>query len=179
MNENEIVRILLSQRIRLSATMWAVVRDTHATEDLFQELVIRAMDERARFTSAEELVGWARISARHRAIDYVRIRSGRSRILEENVLELLAKQLESQPDELLELRLDAMRDCVSQLPAHSKELVSMRYQQAMPGTEIAKKLKRTRDAIYQSLSRLHRALRKCVEEKQGQRSSCSEGATWR
>ncbi len=92
MNENEIVRILLRERIRLSATIWSVVRDTHATEDLFQELLIRAMDERARFSGNDELVAWAKISARHRAIDYARVRDGRTRILEENVLELLAKQ---------------------------------------------------------------------------------------
>ncbi len=39
MNENTIVTILLKQRIRLSAVMWTIVRDTHAAEDLFQELL--------------------------------------------------------------------------------------------------------------------------------------------
>ncbi|MEM6777180.1 MAG: sigma-70 family RNA polymerase sigma factor [Planctomycetota bacterium] len=176
MNENEIVRILLSQRIRLSATIWAVVRDTHATEDLFQELVIRAMDERSRFACAEELAGWAKLAARHRAIDYVRVRDGRSRILEAKVLELLAKQMESQPDELLDSRLDAIRECVSQMPAQTRKLVSMRYHEAMPGAEIAQKLDRTRDAVYQSLCRLHRALRKCVEEKLHRAGRFSEGS---
>lgn len=163
MNENDIVRILLNQRIRLSSTMWSVVRDTHAVEDLFQELLIRAMDERARFSGKDELVAWARISARHRAIDYARVRSGRTRILEENVLELLARQLESPPDELLESRLDALRECVEKLPKKSRQLVSMRYTQAMSGSDIAKVVKRTRDAVYQSLSRLHRGLKKCVD----------------
>lgn len=163
MNENEIVRILLSQRIRLSAAIWSVVRDTHTTEDLFQELLIRAMDERTRFSGKDELVAWAKISARHRAIDYARVHNGRTRILQENVLELLAKQLESPPDELLESRLDALRECVEQLPRKSRQLVSMRYSQAMSGSDMAKTVQRTRDAVYQSLSRLHRGLRKCVD----------------
>lgn len=177
MNENDIVRILLNERIRLTATMWSVVRDTHTVEDLFQELLIRAMDERERFSGDDQVVAWAKISARHRAIDYVRVKDGRSRILQENVLELLASQLDSQPDELLQSRLDALRECVGRLPEHSRSLVSMRYNEKMAGSEIATKLRRTRDAVYQSLSRLHRGLRSCVDGRLKQVDGQSHGLT--
>lgn len=163
MIENEIVSIILKERIRLSAAMWTIVRDTHAVEDLLQELVLRAMDQRARFTDGEQVVAWVRLAARHRAIDYVRVRDGRARILEENVLELLARQLESQPDELLDSQIDALRCCVEKLPEKSRQLVKLRYSEGFSGAEIAERLKRTRDAVYQSLSRLHRSLRDCVQ----------------
>lgn len=167
MNENTIVTILLKQRIRLSAVMWTIVRDTHAAEDLFQELLVKAMSERDRFSDEDQLVAWATIAAKHRAIDYVRIRDGRTRILQENVLELLSRQLDSQPNELLESRLDALRECVEALPSRSRSLIAMRYDAGLSGTEMAKQLKRTRDAVYQSLSRLHRGLRDCVDSRLG------------
>lgn len=165
MNENEIVRIILAERIRLSAMMWAIVRDTHAVEDILQEVVLRALDERERFREEDHVVAWARTDARHRAIDYVRIREGRSRVLNNRVIDFLEEELDTRPAEALASRLDALRNCVQELPPKSREIVSLRYGGGMKAKEVATRLKRSADAIYQNLSRLHRQLRDCVEKR--------------
>lgn len=43
MNENDIVRAILHARIRLSAIIWSIVRDTHTAEDILQEVVLKAL----------------------------------------------------------------------------------------------------------------------------------------
>ncbi|MEM7010888.1 MAG: sigma-70 family RNA polymerase sigma factor [Verrucomicrobiota bacterium] len=165
MTENEIVRTLLTERIRLSAAIWTVVRDTHAAEDIMQELVVKALEERERFSDDQQLLAWARTVARHRAIDHVRIREGRARILSERVLDLLGEDLESQPDENLAARLDALKTCLERLPSKSREMISLRYTDGLCGQSVADKLRKSRDAVYQSLSRIHKQLRACIEQR--------------
>ena len=165
MTETEIVRTLLAERIRLSAAVWTVVRDTHAAEDIVQELVVKALEERQQFGEEEQLLAWARTVSRHRAIDYVRVREGRARILGEHALDLLSEDLETQPNENLAARIDALRACIDALPSKSRELISLRYTEGLRGQAVAEKLKRTRDSVYQNMSRLHKQLRACIERR--------------
>ena len=44
-NESTVVKLILSQRVRLTACAWAVVRDTHIADDIFQETVIKAIKD--------------------------------------------------------------------------------------------------------------------------------------
>ena len=47
MTENDIVTILLRERVRLSAYAWSIVRDTHVVEDLIQEVIVKALANKA------------------------------------------------------------------------------------------------------------------------------------
>ena len=61
--------------------------------------------------------------------------------------------------------MDALRVCLAKLPAASRELLQMRYDDGLSGAEIAGKMQRSVEAVYQALSRVHRGLRECVERQ--------------
>jgi len=44
----------------------------------------------------------------------------------------------------------------------------MKYDDGLTAVVIAERLRRSADAVYQNLSRLHRALRDCIERKIGE-----------
>src|SRR5438874_1159446 len=82
-----IVQVLLRERLRVTALAAAVVRDVHAADDIFQQVVLAALEARAQFRDTEHVLAWSLRAARHRAIDLARGRHLRS--LPGEVLDLL------------------------------------------------------------------------------------------
>ncbi|QDU92420.1 sigma-70 family RNA polymerase sigma factor [Lignipirellula cremea] len=163
MNQETLLKTLLDARLRLSAGMWPVLRDTHAIEDIFQVTLLRAVHEAESFQDEEHAIAWARVTARRLAIDHLRKHQVRARVIDESSLDLLDAELDRRGDSALAERLDALKSCVEKLPPRSRRIVDLRYHRRRAGQEIADLLEMTVDAVYQALRRIHLALRDCVE----------------
>jgi RNA polymerase sigma-70 factor (ECF subfamily) len=164
LTEQDILRCLMQGRTRLSAAAWLVVRDTHSAEDIFQNVTLKAMDGRTPFASEAALMSWAFISARHEAIDWMRRRQRETVGLAPEVLDLLDREWQSAAPAPGE-RMEALRDCVDNLPEAARHLLRLRYHEGHSCEGVAERLHTGLDAVYQRLSRLHRSLRQCVEGK--------------
>ncbi|MBO93583.1 MAG: hypothetical protein CMI32_01625 [Opitutales bacterium] len=165
MTENEIVTILLRERMRLSAFAWSILRDTHIVEDVIQEVIVKALANRGKIKDEGHLLAWARTTTRNQSIDFLRKHRGRVVTLEDETLEVLHENMRFRESADTSARKDALHQCISKLPEKSRQVLNLRYQEEMRGTAVAKSLNRTVDAVYQMLSRLHRQLRKCIESR--------------
>lgn len=162
MTQEEIARGLLSHRVPLTLRLVPVVHSVQAAEDIFQDVVIKALARAAEFQNLEHLLAWARVAARNQAIDHVRSTQRRAVLaLDDQVLEKLAADAEAMPD--LEERVAALAECLRQLPEKSRQVVQLRYAQGLDGATLAQQLGDRIGAIYQRLTRIHQALRRCVE----------------
>ncbi|MGB8165916.1 MAG: sigma-70 family RNA polymerase sigma factor [Chthoniobacteraceae bacterium] len=171
MTEKLLVKTLLDARPRLVAGAFAVVRDAHSADDVFQEVLLRALRMRESFSDAGGVLAWARVTARNLGIDQVR-RAGRlDEILSELALDALDARLEETADSQRQ-RAEAMRVCLEKLPDESRRLLRMRYDEGRNGAELSRLLRRNEAAIYKALSRLHQALRQCIDV----RLAAQEGA---
>jgi RNA polymerase sigma-70 factor (ECF subfamily) len=81
------------------------------------------------------------------------------------VLELLEADWQREQTAPAGDRIDALRDCVEALPEKSKKLLRLRYSDGLSCGEISEQVNAKLDAVYKRLSRLHEALRDCVEQK--------------
>lgn len=163
MTEALLVKTLLDARPRLIAATLAVLRDVHQAEDVFQEVMIKALRMRDSFSDEAGLLAWARVSMRNQGIDFVR-RAGRlETILSELALDAVVDRLAEDGDP--NPRLAALRHCVASLPPESRQLLRLRYDEGRSGRDLASLLRRSEDAVYKALSRLHAALRKCTAER--------------
>lgn len=163
MEPDEVVSALLRGRLRLTAAAAAVVRDVHAADDLFQQVVLAAIETRVQFRDADHLFAWGLRAVRHRAVDLARRR--KLTPLPDHVLDLLEGP-ELCPDAAPSTdRADALHRCMDRLGDQAKELIRLRYDEGLSAAAIAGRLRRTADAVYQSLSRVHRALRQCAEKE--------------
>jgi RNA polymerase sigma-70 factor (ECF subfamily) len=163
MTEELLIKTLLDARPRLIAATLAVLRDVHQAEDVFQEVLIKALRMRESFSDEAGLLAWSRVSMRNQGIDFVR-RAGRlDTILSEMALDAVAGSLE----ETLAAspKVTALRHCLENLPQESKRLLRMRYDEGRSGRDLAALLRRSEDGVYKALSRLHAALRQCAEER--------------
>jgi RNA polymerase sigma-70 factor (ECF subfamily) len=160
---DNIVQVLLRERIRVTALAASVVRDVHAADDIFQQVVLSALESRAQFHDADHVLAWSLRAARCRAVDLARSRLLRP--LPDEVLDLLEARTADPAGTEWSDRSEALHRCLSQLTSSARELLQLKYGEGLTALVIAKRLQRTADAVYQSLSRLHRCLRECVEQR--------------
>lgn len=165
MKADEVVQILLRWRLRVSSVAAAIARDVHAADDIFQQVVLAALEDKEQFKDPEHLLAWAVRAARHRAIDLSRLCKMVS--LPDQVLDLLEAEWTSPLTVGWQERVEALHRCMSRLGTKARELLQLKYSDGLSVLIIAKQVRRSPEAIYQALSRIHRALRECVGRELG------------
>jgi RNA polymerase sigma-70 factor (ECF subfamily) len=165
LSEQDILQRLMSQRDRVSAAAWLVVRNAHTAEDIFQNVALKAMTKGTQFESGGALMSWAFITARREGIDWLRRQKNAPVCLDETILELLEQEWADEAAAQGGIRGQALRDCLEDLPAKSRDLLKRRYFDGHACEAVAEQLGARLDAIYKRLSRLHQALKKCIENK--------------
>ncbi len=155
----------MSQRDLVSAAAWLVVRNAHTAEDIFQNVALKAMTKGVQFESVGALMSWAFITARREGIDWLRRQKNAPVCLDETILELLEQEWADETLGQADGRSQALRDCLEDLPAKSRDLLKRRYFDEHACEAVAEQLGARLDAIYKRLSRLHQTLKKCIETK--------------
>lgn len=158
-----IVQVLLRERLRVTALAVAVIRDVHAADDIFQQVVMAALEVRSHFRNSDHVLAWSFRAARHRALDLARSR--RLRSLPDDVLDLLESRWTDTTVMGTTEQGEALHRCMGRLGSSARELLQMKYADGLTANAIADKLRRTTGAVYQNLCRIHRSLRECVERE--------------
>jgi len=165
LTQEEIIHTLLAARTQISASAWAVVCDAQAAEDIFQNIAVKVLVGGLTFERKAQVVSWAQVVARHEAITWLRKWKGRVTTLDDQVLSLLEYGLACRCPAKEGERVEALRQCLARLPERSRRLLEMRYFEEHSCTSVSQALGLTLDAVYQRLSRLHHALRQCIEQR--------------
>jgi RNA polymerase sigma-70 factor (ECF subfamily) len=160
-----VVQALLRERPRLIAVAAAVVRDAHAADDVFQQVVLAALQHPAHFCDTRHVLAWGLRTARHRALNAAKRKGVRT--LSDAALARLEAGWSDPAGEPVSDHAEALRLCLDTLVGPVREAVRLRYDRGLTVTAIAGRLGRTPEAVYQTLSRAHRALRGCVERRLG------------
>ncbi|MCB1233469.1 MAG: sigma-70 family RNA polymerase sigma factor [Verrucomicrobiae bacterium] len=164
LDHETILKHLFEARQRLSAVAWLVVRDAQAAEDLFQNVALKSVTKNVTFEHEGALLSWATVSIKREAIDWLRKRKPEMLGLESDVLDLFNTEwCEHPPSE--GSRIEALRDCLASVPEKSRQLLHLRYFDGYSCDEVAKRVGASVDAVYQRLSRLHRQLKECVDQR--------------
>jgi RNA polymerase sigma-70 factor, ECF subfamily len=156
---------LLADRSKLLAYIWSVVRDFHATEDIFQEVVVAAMSHAEEIHDVDHLLSWARQAARFRGIDWLRRQKRQPLLLDDDVLDLLEGQWNQFDAVSPHAWTDAVRHCVSKLTDYARQLIGLRYVEGLTGLEVAQRVSRTPRTVYVALSRTYRQLETCIQQR--------------
>ncbi|MFP6762146.1 MAG: sigma-70 family RNA polymerase sigma factor [Planctomycetaceae bacterium] len=164
LSEQTILQTLMTARDRIAASVWVVVRDAQAAEDIFQNVAIKAMTKDVSFESDGAVLSWAYITARREGIDWLRRHRNEVPALDVTILKRLESEwlTESQQEDC---RTEALRVCLHELPQKSRELLRLRYFEGLTCGRVAEHLETGLDTIYKRLSRLHQLLKDCVEAR--------------
>ncbi len=150
-------------RTRISAAVWLNLRDVHAAEDIFQNVVLKAMTRDVVFDTESALLSWAFISAKREAIDWVRRNRVEKRFLSELASESIHHDWLVESESETGPRTDALQSCLERTPEESRLLLRLRYFEGQSCGEVADRMGIGLQAVYKRLSRLHHSLRQCME----------------
>jgi len=163
LSESEVIQKLMQGRTRIAAAAWLLTRDYHASEDCFQNVVLKAMTKEVTFPNQAALMSWAFVVARRDAMDWLN-RSGRKvAMLDENVLACLDQSQTALTAD--SNRLVALQECLASLNEEGKRLMQLRYFDGLRCEQVAEVMRLSLPAVYKRLSRLHEGLSQCVRGK--------------
>ena len=164
-SETDILQSLMKWRTRISAAAWVVVHDAHASEDIFQNVALKAMTREVSFETESALLSWAFITARREGIDWLRRHRRETTGLDADILEMLDHEWQSAPAQPAGAKIEAPRTCLEAAPEPSRRLLKLRYLDGYNCEEVAEQMGIGLNAIYKRVSRLHESLRECIEGK--------------
>jgi RNA polymerase sigma-70 factor, ECF subfamily len=157
MERDSVVQVLLRERLRVMAIATAIVRDVHAADDIFQQVVLAALQAHGEFRANDHVLAWALRTARHRAIDLAQRR--RLVPLPDDVLDQMEAQWADASSEVWVDRIEALHHCLDRVAGPTRDLLKMRYVDGLTAVAIAGRLKRSAE---QQLSRIDQPARERI-----------------
>lgn len=133
-------------------------------DEVLQETNLVIWSKWQQFEDGTNFLAWARAIGRLEVFRFRRSRHRKLTLLEESILDQVARRAETISDEA-ELRQEALAACMQKLRPKDRELIQMRYAPGANGDKVAHKLGRPANSVYQSLSRIRRVLVECIQHR--------------
>ena len=164
MTEETLVKNIVRYKKVLGGMLMAMVGDSFAAEDLFQEVAVVMTRRRESAGEDCKFMAWARQIAINVVRDYRKKRArSRLRILDDAALEAVSATFAGTDEPLWDLRREALSECAGELPDRERELLRRRYEAEEEIEGLAESLSTTRGAVDTMLYRIRKALHLCVE----------------
>lgn len=141
-----------------------LVSSTADADEVLQETNVVILTKWRQFEAGTHFLAWCRAIARLEVFRFRRSRHHRVHLLGDDVIELLANQAEEAPPDL-DLRRQALTECLGKLRAPDRELIQQRYAPGMTGDDVAHQLGRPANSVYQSIGRVRRVLLECIRRR--------------
>ena len=116
-----------------------------------------------QFQPGTNFFAFAKEIARYRVLRYRQVHSRDAVLLEPETLELLDEIAVSDVPEQDDAYRQALADCLDKLNSSDAELIRRRYEPDFNVRTVAERLGRSENALSQSLARIRRALRTCIQ----------------
>jgi len=162
----EFLELFVPNERRLYAFIVSVLAVLVNANDVLQETSLLLWQKFREFKRGTDFLAWAcRIA--HFKVLKLKDKARRGQLLDPEVIELIVDESIAAAA-TLDQRSAALADCVSQLSAKDRQLLTLRYSESAAPREIAQKTGRSVDAVYKSLQRVHSSLFDCVRRRQSQ-----------
>lgn len=157
-----IQKLFLQNAVALRGFILGLVRQPEAADDVLQEVFVVVSQQAVVFRPDGNFLAWARGIARNKVFDYYRRNRSAPRLVDEELLELLAIAAEERVDEWAERRA-ALAQCIQQLAPRARQILELRYaDQPFAPPQIADRLGWTVNAVHVALTRARKFLQECT-----------------
>lgn len=170
LDARDLFEILMREHAEmLTIYLRAVVRDSAAVDELFQETMIEAWKTLDRFDRNRPFGPWLRGIAGRLILAYRRKNAVHGLVLCDaellDHLEGRVAALSAQPGDNLDEKLECLRGCLEALPDRYRQAVQLRYRDDLPAATVAERLQLSLEALKKQLQRGRARLADCMERK--------------
>lgn len=160
----DFVRLFTQSQRALYLFILPLVSCAADADEVLQETNVVIWSKWSSFQPGTSFVAWGRAIARLEVLRFRRRSSGRMHFLADDVIEHLAAHADAQPSDF-DVRRDALAECIGKLKDKDRELIRCRYESDTSGEDVAKRLGRPANSVYQSIGRIRRVLLECVRRR--------------
>jgi RNA polymerase sigma-70 factor (ECF subfamily) len=158
----DFLRLYSVSQKKIYAFIGTFFRDAADIDEVLQETSIVLWTKFAEFRSDGDFLRWAFGIARLEVLRHLRTQNKRGAPFDEQLIDLLAEERYRQID-YLDSRREALKSCLQKLNHRDRSLVEECYRSGAPIKQVAERLSRPANAVYQSLGRIRRALLECID----------------
>lgn len=163
-DRDEFLQLLLQHQTEIKAFIGSILRDRQARDDVFQEVAMILWRQFAEFDRGQSFASWARGIAAHKVLHEIRQQNRIPSLMEPEAIDAMLSAFERIASQSKD-RQAALEECLKLLPDSSRSLLAMKYEQNLGASEIGQRIRKTVEAVYQSLSRLRMKLADCVRSR--------------
>ena len=127
MDRTEILKVLMPERTKQIALAWSILRQSHLSEDVYQDMLTRVFENDGIFEGPQHLRDWSWKVLRNRCYELIRQRKYQVTLLDDSILDLVDAELEHRNTSDITLRADALRICLDRLSDKSRQTIRMRF----------------------------------------------------
>ncbi len=162
----EFVRLLTSHEVRLRAFALSMIPNFADAEDVLQQANVVLWERFDQFQPGTSFMHWAGRVVYLETLQYLRKkRNDKNQFGEAFLKNVAGVALQEDVDERLNTRILALGECVSKLKPGQRDMLRARYYEDRSIEQMQQLFHRSAEAIYQTLSRIRRALHDCVNLK--------------
>ena len=168
LNQDKLLRLLMSHRGMLLGYITSITGDPHLAEDVLQDSSLIILKKGSQLEGEAGFAPWARRIARLEALNARRKSDRLPSVLTEGTLDKLESAWDqNETDETLR---EQLRTCMQKLTPNARSIVELRYHQGVTGKALADRLKRPLNTVYVALTRIHKTLADCVRAGMGEQA---------
>ncbi len=148
-----------------------VLRDTanpELADEIAQEVFVRAWIRKDQYRPGTSPRAWLMAIARSQLVDHMRRRDRDRRHMRDLICRELmrhAEQMSAFDQEVRQCKIDALNHCLGHVSSEQRDLLDLVHNQGLSTADAAEVLGIKPATCRQRLSRLHRALRQCAEDR--------------
>ena len=149
----------------IRATLLRETAEPELADELAQEALVRAWTKRDQYRPGTSPRAWLLTIARSQLMEHHRRQDRDRRHLRELVRQELLRHAPSEPDGDHQVRLAALRECLTEIGDEHRQLIELVHSQGLTSDAAAEILGIKAPACRQRLSRLQRLLRDCTQKR--------------
>jgi RNA polymerase sigma-70 factor (ECF subfamily) len=163
---DELIGLFVKHRIQLNAYACAIVGDHHLAEDVLQEVAMTVVRKQDSYDRSRPFLPWALGITRIRALKILQSRGRHVYIPDEETIDALEAGFSdiAAPD-YVDVRKDALVQCMEKLNERGKQILDMKYVKAMKVEVIARIQRKSVPAVNSLLQRIRAKLIECVDRR--------------
>jgi RNA polymerase sigma-70 factor (ECF subfamily) len=164
--------LLRVHHTQLFGYLYAMVHDLNDVEDLYQQTAALLWRKFGEYQEGTSFFHWARSIARYEMLNFLRQRKRWKHLAFDAEVEGTLSEVfgEVEPD-LLQARLEALRECKERLEKEDARLVEACYGSQRSFRETADRLGRSPKSVYDALRRIRIGLMKCIDARLAEKAN--------
>jgi RNA polymerase sigma-70 factor len=152
----------------LIAYIRSIARNDALADDVFQDTMLTAWRRLDDYDKDRPFGPWLRGIAARILLAHHRKAARSFSLCDEQTLDYLSQRFEAlhrQPGDTFDETLDALRDCVEELPERYRDLIKLRYEEDLGVGELIQRLELAAETVKKRLQRAKARLLDCISRK--------------